>query len=204
MRTTKDTLHEKRKAAEEHIRLLEREGKQGVRYTAMMPDLPFLVLGLLSDIGWIIHLIAGIVYFCRNGWHHVTDGIALLALADVLSGVACLMYLNKIGDWLLGCIPLQAADTGMFNRAYCLSGAYGLLVIGIHFALLLAGRTRYPRWMLAFHPVTWNLLLVVIPDIAQALQVPAATWMSVMSQSSTNSSIVVWYIAAAIYEKKHL
>ena len=48
------------------------------------------------------------------------------------------------------------------------------------------------------------LLLVVIPDIAQALQVPAATWMSVMSQSSTNSSIVVWYIAAAIYEEKHL
>lgn len=48
------------------------------------------------------------------------------------------------------------------------------------------------------------LLLVVIPDIAQALQVPAATWMSVMSQSSTNSSIVVWYIAAAIYKKKHL
>lgn len=58
--------------------------------------------------------------------------------------------------------------------------------------------------MLAFHPVTWNLLLVVIPDIAQALQVPAATWMSVMGQSSTNSSIVVWCIAAAIYEKKHL
>lgn len=78
-----------------------------------------------------------------------------------------------------------------------------VLVIGIHFVLLLAGRTRYPRWMLAFHPVTWNLLLVVIPDIAQALQVPAATWMSVMSQSSTNSSIVVWCIAAAFYEKKH-
>lgn len=66
----------------------------------MMPDLPFLVLGLLSDIGWIIHLIAGIVYFGRNGWHHVTDGIALLALADDLSSVACLMYLNKIG---IGC-----------------------------------------------------------------------------------------------------
>ena len=47
-------------------------------------------------------------------------------------------------------------------------------------------------------------LLVVIPDIVQALQVPAATWMSVMSQSSTNSSIVVWCIAAAIYEEKHL
>lgn len=209
--------------------------------------------------------------------------------------------LMAAGDWLLGCIPLQAADTGMFNRAYYLSGAYGLwrpvlivglgaigsflyyfmvralntdigdryrktkslqflcglftaavalaihlwsatlawftaylgprigaeaalaavtayqddmlvailpmylpmvLTIGIHFVMLLTGKTRYPRWMLAFHPVTWNLLLVVIPDIAQAMQVPAATWMSVMSQSSTNTSIVIWCIAAAVYEQR--
>ena len=215
--------------------------------------------------------------------------------------------LMAAGDWLLGCIPLQGTDTGMFNRAYYLSGAYGLwkpvlivgmgaiggflyyfmvkalnadidtkhkkakavhylcgiftisvalaihlwsatlawfttylgprigaeaavtavtayqddmliailpmylpmylpmvLVFGIHFVMLLAGKTRYPRWMLTFHPVTWNLLLVVIPDIAQAMQVPAATWMSVMSQSSTNSSIVIWCISAAIYENKRL
>lgn len=191
------------------------------------------------------------------------------------------------GDWLLGCIPLQATDTGMFDRAYYLSGAYGLwrpvlivglgavgcflyffLVkalnadidakyrkakllqylcgiftvavalaihlwsatlawfttylgprigaeaaiaavtayqddmliailpmylpmvsfIGIHFGMLLAGKTRCPRWMLVFHPVTWNILLAGIPDIAQAMGVPAATWMSVMSQSSTNSA----------------
>ncbi len=78
-----------------------------------------------------------------------------------------------------------------------------VLVIGIHSGMLLAGKTRYPKWMLAFHPVTWNILLVVIPDIAQAMQVPAATWMSVMSQSSTNTSIVVWCIAAVVYEKKH-
>ena len=207
------------------------------------------------------------------------------------------------GDWLLGCIPLQGTDTGMFNRAYYLSSAYGLwrpvlivgmgaigsflyyfmvkalnadidakyrktkfvqhlcgiftvavalaihtwsailawftaylgphigfeaavtavtayqddmliailpmylpmvLLIGLHFVMLLAGKTRYPRWMLMFHPVTWNVLLVVIPDIAQAMQVPAATWMSVMSQSSTNSSIVLWCIAAAVYEKKRI
>ena len=30
------------------------------------------------------------------------------------------------GDWLLGCIPLQETDTGLFNRACYLSGAYGL------------------------------------------------------------------------------
>ncbi len=211
--------------------------------------------------------------------------------------------LMAAGDWLLGCIPIQETDTGMFNRAYYSSGAYGswrpvvivglgavgcflysfmvkalnadidagyrktkcihrlcglftvavalaihtwsatmawfasylgprigaeaavaavtayqndmlaailpmylpmVLVIVLHFVMLLAGKTRYPRWMLLFHPVIWNLLLVIIPDIAQALQVPAATWMSVMSQSSTNSSIVVWCIAAAIYGKKRM
>ena len=206
------------------------------------------------------------------------------------------------GDWLLGCIPLQQTDTGLFNRAYYLSGAYALwkpalvvgmgalgcflysfmvkalntdidvrytrtkaiqyfcglfavvvalaihlwaatlawfstylgprigaeaaitavtayqddmlpailpmyvpmlLVFGIHFVMLLAGKTRYPRWILAFHPVTWNILLVVVPDIAQAMQVPVATWMSVMSQSSTNTAIVIWCIAAAVYERNH-
>ena len=208
--------------------------------------------------------------------------------------------LMAAGDWLLGCVPLQKTDTGLFNRAYYLFGSYGLwrpvltvgagaiggfldyfmvkalnadidvryrktktvqylcgiftvavalaihlwsatmawfatylgprigaedtvaavtayqndmltailpmylpmvLAVGIHFVMLIAGKTRYPRWMLAFHPVAWNILLVVIPDIAQAMQVPAATWMSVMSQSSTNTAIVIWCIAAAVYER---
>lgn len=210
--------------------------------------------------------------------------------------------LMAAGDWLLGCVPLQKTDTGMFNRAYYLSGSYGLwkpvltvglgavggflyyfvvkalnadidtkyrktkniqylcgiftvavaltihtwvatmawfttylgprigeeaaiaavtayqddmlpailpmyvpmlLFFGIHFVMLLVGKTRYPRRMLVFHPVTWNLLLVAVPDIAQAMQVPTATWMSVMSQSSANTAIVIWCIAAAVYERNH-
>lgn len=43
--------------------------------------------------------------------------------------------LMAAGDWLLGCIPLQPTDTGMFDRAYYLSGAYGLwrpvLIVGL-------------------------------------------------------------------------
>ena len=35
------------------------------------------------------------------------------------------------------------------------------------------------------------------------MQVPVASWMSVMSQSSTNTAIVIWCIAAAVYERKH-
>ena len=208
--------------------------------------------------------------------------------------------LMAAGDWLLSCVPLQAGDAGMFDRAYYLSGGYGLwrsvltvglgavggflyyfvvkalnadidakyrktksvqylcgiftvavaltihtwvatmawftaypgprmgeeaavaavtayqdgmlpaiapmyvpmiLAFGIHFVMLLAGKTRYPRWMLLFHPVTWNILLAGVPDIAQAMQAPVDTWMSVMSQSSTNTAIVIWCIAAAVYER---
>ena len=219
----------------------------------------------------------------------------------ILGAVGC--GFMAAGDWLLGCIPLQETDTGLFNRAYYLSGSYELwkpvltvglgaiggflyyflvkalnadidakcqktktiqflcgiftvaialtihtwvatmawfatylgprigaeatlaavtayqddmlpailplylpmiLVFGIHFVMLLTGKTRYPRWMLAFHPVTWNLLLAAVPDIAQAMQMPVATWMSVMSQSSTNSAIAIWCISAAVYERKHI
>ena len=98
MSKIKETLHEKRKTTEDHIRLLQQDGKQGVRYTAMMPDIPFMVLGLLSDIGWIIHLVAGIIYFCGNGFHHVLDYIALIALVAVIFGVAYIIYLNKIHE----------------------------------------------------------------------------------------------------------
>ena len=210
--------------------------------------------------------------------------------------------LMAAGDWLLGCVPLQKTDTGMFNRACYLSGAYALwksalvvgmgalgcflysfmvkalnadidakyrktksvqylcgiftvavaltihtwvatmawfttylgprigeeaaiaavkayqdgmlpaiapmyvpmiLAFGIHFVMLLAGKTWYSRWMLAFHPVIWNILLAGVPDIAQAMQVPVDTWMSVMSQSSTNTAIVIWCIAAAVYARNN-
>ena len=96
--TIKEVLHEKRKIIEDHVKQFQQQGKQGVRYTAMMPDIPFLVLGLFSDIGWIIHLIAGVLSFCRNGFHHVLDYFALLAMAGVLFGVTCLIYLNKIHE----------------------------------------------------------------------------------------------------------
>ena len=52
MNTIKEILHKKREVTEKHIKQLQQEGKQGIRYTAMIPDIPFLILGLLSDIGW--------------------------------------------------------------------------------------------------------------------------------------------------------
>ncbi len=98
MRTIKEVLHKKGKQRKPISNSSRLEGKQGIRYTVMIPDIPFLVLGLLSDIGWILHLIAGILYFCGNGFHNMLDDMALAALAGVLFGVSFLIYLNKIHE----------------------------------------------------------------------------------------------------------
>lgn len=98
MNTIKEILHKKREATEKHIKQLQQEGKQGIRYTAMIPDIPFLILGLLSDIGWAIHLIACIIYFYRNGFHHMLDAMTLIALIAVIFGVVYIIYLNKIHE----------------------------------------------------------------------------------------------------------
>ena len=109
----KDVLHKKRKATEDHIKRLRNDGKQGVRYTAMMPDIPFLIFGLISDIGWMIHLVAGVLYFCRNGFHHVLDYMALIALAAVLFGVADLILIPVVAKYLNSytCIAIAGATS---------------------------------------------------------------------------------------------
>ena len=142
MRTVKEVLHEKRKATETHIRQLQHEGKEGVRYTAMMPDVPFLVLGLLSDVGWIIHLVAGILYFRRNGFHHVLDYIALIALAAVLFGVGYIIYLNKIHEKEIA--TKRQKDLGFGVTVY--SGLAGA-IIGILQIVVAPGASSELLWM---------------------------------------------------------
>lgn len=98
MKNIKEILHAKRTVTEKHIKQLQAEGRKEIRYTAMMPDIPFLVLGLVCDAGWIIHLIAGIIYFRDNGFHYALDWFALLSLAGVMSGVGYTIYMNKIHE----------------------------------------------------------------------------------------------------------
>ena len=142
MRTIKEALHEKRKATEDHIRQLQQAGKQGVRYTAMMPDVPFLMLGLLSDIGWLIQLIAGVLYFCRNGFHHVVDYADLLALAAVLFGVDYLIYLNKIHEKEIATKLQKDLSFGLTVYAGLAGAFVGMLQI-----VLYAGASSELVWM---------------------------------------------------------
>ncbi len=132
MSKIKETLHEKRKTTEDHIKQLQQEGKQGVRYTATMPDIPFLVLGLFSDIGWIMHLIAGIIYFCKNGFHHVLDYLALIALIAVMFGVVYLIYLNKIHEKEIATRPQKNLSFGMTVYSGLAGAVIGILQLVIY------------------------------------------------------------------------
>ena len=98
MNAIRETLHQKRAVTEAHIRQLQQAGTQGVRYTAMIPDIPVLVCGLLCDLGGLTHLTAVIIWFCRNGVRRGLDFPALLAMAAVVVGVAYIIYLGKIHE----------------------------------------------------------------------------------------------------------
>ncbi len=132
MRTIKDILHEKRTATENHIKQLRQGGEEVVRYTAMMPDIPFLIFGLLSDIGWIIHLIAGMIYFCRNGFRHMLDYIAVIALAAVVFGVAYIIYLNKIHEKEIATRHQKDLSFGMIVYSGLAGAVIGILQIVLY------------------------------------------------------------------------
>ena len=86
-------LHAKRLKSEQHIRELEEAGKAGNRYTATMPDMPFLVLALMCDVGWIMELAAGVV--------HLTNCFnfpLLLAMINVAIGVGMTIHLDAIQE----------------------------------------------------------------------------------------------------------
>lgn len=138
----KGILHTKRAATEEHIKILQQEGREGIRYTAMMPDIPFLIFSLLCDIGWIIHLISGIIYFCTNGFRNILDEMAFIALLVVVFGILYTIYMNKIHE-------KEIATKLQKNMSFG-STVYGGLAGGIIGMFQLANITDIPSaiiWM---------------------------------------------------------
>lgn len=95
----------------------------------MMPDIPFLILGLISDIGWIIHLIAGVFYLFGNGLHHVSDYMALIAMIAVLFGICYLIYLNKIHEKEIASRHQKDLSFGVTVFSGLFGGIVGILQI---------------------------------------------------------------------------
>lgn len=128
----KKQLREKRARDENKIRRLEQEGRAGVRYTAMLPDIPFLIVGLLCDVGWIVHMIFEITYLIKYGFHvgsaplMALDILSLIALAAVVFGVCGVIYLNLIHEKT---IATRTQKNLSFGATVCGGLAAGVLGI---------------------------------------------------------------------------
>ena len=57
--------------------------------------------------------------------------------------------------------------------------------------------------MLLFHALTCQLVLMLIPDIRQALGAPVSTWDFVLSQCSGNAGLLIWMLANAVWSSKN-
>lgn len=126
-----------------------------------------------------------------------------------LSSAAALHFLiGSLADWtsrlapLLGRAEALAMVQAWYDRlAPALLLPYAgmlLLILGSAFAVL-TRKTILPRWMLGFHLITWQLILMLIPDIRQMLGAEISTWDFVLSQCSGNAALFIWMLANAIW-----
>ena len=133
-------------------------------------------------------LIGGVIYIATAGTLHLFIG----SLAD---------WTNTLSP-LLGREETAALIQAQYDRlmpAMLIAYAGMILLILGSAAALLSGKTFLPRWMFVFHMVVFQVLLVLIPDIRQALGAKVSTWDFVLSQGSGNAALCIWMLANAVW-----
>lgn len=138
-------LHAKRSITEEHIRKLEQAGRAGERYTATMPDVPFLVLGLICDAGWLIQVIAGIIYLTRHALWNGPDILMAAAHAVTIAGIGWIIYLNRIHEKEIATRLQKNLGFGMVPIGGMLAGVFGIV----------QATARYAAGFTAAAPLMW-------------------------------------------------
>lgn len=131
----KKKLHTKRAQTEQKIKKLEKMGRAGERYTAVMPDIPFLILALLCDAGWILQLAAQIRYLFQYRFHGdnilmmLLDCLSLIALLAVLLGLVVTICLNAIHEKEIATRLQKNLSFGTIVYGGLAAGVIGILQI---------------------------------------------------------------------------
>ena len=138
-------------------------------------------------------LIGGVMYLTSAGAIHALIG----SLAD---------WTSTLGP-ALGREQASALVMGQYARIMpaLLPGYAGmlLLIFGSAFAVL-TKKTILPRRMLACHLIVVELVLLLIPDVRQALGARVSTWDFVLSQGSGNAALAIWMLANAIWAGRQI
>ena len=130
-------------------------------------------------------------------------GVIYLSSAGALH-----LFIGSLADWtstlapLLGRQEAAALIEAQYTRvmpAMALAYAGMLTLILASAWAVLTGRTFLPRRMFLFHLLFWQLVLMLIPDIRQALGAVPSTWDFVLSQGSGNAALLIWMAANAVW-----
>ena len=137
-------------------------------------------------------LIGGVIYVATAGALHFLIG----SLADWTSTLGPLLGREETA-------ALIQAQYARLMPAMLISYA-GMFLLGLTSAFaVLTKKTILPRWMILFHLLVIQVVLVLIPDIRQLLGAEVSTMDFVLSQGSGNGALMVWMIANAIWAGKH-
>ena len=133
-------------------------------------------------------LVGGVIYVASAGMIHFLIG----SLADWTSTLA-----QVLGSEEAAALIQEKYDRLMPAMLPAYAGML-LLILSSAFAVL-ARKTILPRWMFAFHMLTWQIIFVLIPDIRQMAGAEVSTMDFVLSQGSGNAALLIWMAANAIW-----
>ena len=139
----------------------------------------------------------------KTRWAVLVGGVIYIATAGALH-----FFIGSLADWTSTLSPILGREetTALIQAQYdrlmpAMFIAYAGMVLMIFtgaFAVL-TKKTILPRRMFAFHMIVFQIVLVLIPDVRQALGADISTWDFVLSQGSGNAALCIWMLANAAW-----
>ena len=139
----------------------------------------------------------------KTRWAVLVGGVIYIATAGALH-----FFIGSLADWTSTLSPILGREetTALIQAQYdrlmpAMFIAYAGMVLMIltgAFAVL-TKKTILPRRMFAFHMIVFQFVLVLIPDVRQALGADISTWDFVLSQGSGNAALCIWMLANAAW-----
>ena len=126
----------------------------------------------------------------------------------ITSAGAVHFMIGSFADWTSTLSPLLGREetAALIARKYAyiapsaLLAYVGMILIALTSVwALLTKKTILPRKMFFFHILFWQIILVLIPDLRQAVGAGVSTWDFVLSQGSGNTALLIWMTANAIW-----
>lgn len=131
------------------------------------------------------------------------DGVIYIATAGALH-----LWIGSPSDWATALSPLLGREKTvtlsqvLYSRlmpAMLFAYAGMILLILVSAFAVLTRKTVLPRRMFAVHMIVFQLVLVLVPDLCQALGADVSTWDFVLSQGSGDASLCIWMLANAVW-----